>query len=61
VDLAEEAADSSPVLRCDETCNPLVKPLSKPPETSMALPELESAKQKVVSHIDLDHWVAKFK
>jgi hypothetical protein len=61
VDIAEEASDSSLVLSCDETCNPLVKSLSEPPETSIALPELESVKQKFVSGIDLDHCVAKFK
>jgi hypothetical protein len=59
VEIAEEVADPSPVLRCDEACNPLVRPLSEPPETLMALPELESAKQKVVSDNNLDCWVAK--
>jgi hypothetical protein len=61
VDIAKEPAIPSSGLSCDGTCNPLVKPLSEPPEPLIAIPELESAKQEVVSVNDLVHRVAKFK
>jgi hypothetical protein len=48
VGIAEERADPSSIFGCGKTCNPFVNPLYEHSEHSMELPELESAKEKVV-------------